>query len=179
MIETTLEELVSLYVVGAISDEEHRAFDERLQSGWPEAEVLLADHGVVVESLAEPIEPVEPSPIIRERLLQRIAKPLFIQSNDEGVWKDFPLPGIRYRMLYADEKRYTALVRMSAGSRYPAHTHSDVEECLVLEGEVWVGSQLLRAGDYQRGHPGTFHDEQRTENGCLMLLNAALSDLTG
>jgi anti-sigma factor ChrR (cupin superfamily) len=72
--------------------------------------------------------------------------------------------------------RMTCLVRMAAGTAYPRHIHAGPEECLVLEGELRVGDEMLRAGDYQRAAPGSHHPVQSTDRGCLLLIVSSLSD---
>ena len=75
----------------------------------------------------------------------------------------------------------TAMFRMAAGTSYPEHIHDGPEECYVLEGDLHVGDRMvMHAGDYQRATPGSEHDEQWTEGGCLLLVTSSLSDeLTG
>jgi anti-sigma factor ChrR (cupin superfamily) len=72
------------------------------------------------------------------------------------------------------------LVRMDPGSSYPGHLHAGVEECFVLEGELRVGEEVLRRGDYQRADEGSEHGIQWTEKGCLLLIVSSQDDeLTG
>lgn len=40
-------------------------------------------------------------------------------------------------------------VRFAAGASVPDHGHALNEDCLMLQGEMFFGDILLRAGDYQ------------------------------
>jgi quercetin dioxygenase-like cupin family protein len=97
----------------------------------------------------------------------------------DGAFDPTDIPGIRVRRLFVDEEadRVTMLVRMDAGTTYPAHRHGGAEECYVLEGDLEiVGKQELLAGDYQRMESGSLHPVQRTKRGCLLLITSSRSD---
>src|SRR3954452_15293405 len=71
-------------------------------------------------------------------------------------------------------RRYdTLLVRMEPGNRYTSHRHSDIEELLVLSGQLHVKGRPMHTGDYCRAESGTFHGETYTNSGCLFLLLAS------
>lgn len=97
----------------------------------------------------------------------------------DGAFEPTDIPGIRVRRLSVDEEadRITMLVRMDAGTAYPAHRHGGAEECYVLEGDLEiVGKQELQAGDYQRMETGSLHPIQRTRKGCLLLITSSRHD---
>ena len=82
-------------------------------------------------------------------------------------------------MLMFDAARRTAtmLVRMLPGTQYPSHRHAEAEECLVLEGDLHVGADLvMHAGDFQRAAKGSVHVPQFTVDGCLLLITSSLED---
>lgn len=101
-----------------------------------------------------------------------------IRNAAGGQWEDTGIEGIRIRRLSADPARnqMSMLVRMAAGTGYPAHVHNGPEECLVLEGDLRTGDHVLRAGDYQRMTPGSRHGYQSTEHGCLLFIVSSLTD---
>jgi len=144
-----LEELIALYAVGALAPAESHALEARLAAAGPEELLRRLDD----EPAGAPTA-------------------LHIARASEAVWEALPYPGLHKRLLHLDcaSGRYTALVRMAPGASYPAHDHAGVEECLVLEGDLHVGGEVLRAGDYQRALAGSHHVEQTTEGGCLVLL---------
>jgi len=101
---------------------------------------------------------------------------MVIRRQDERPWTDTPHPGVQLRMLHVDHarKQFTTLVRMAPGATYPSHAHDAPEECLVLEGDLRFGDQVLRAGDFLRTEPGYQQAEQTTEGGCLLYLTSPL-----
>jgi anti-sigma factor ChrR (cupin superfamily) len=101
-----------------------------------------------------------------------------IQRGGDAPWFS-PAPGQSIRVLAIDrlQRRFTALVRLEAGARYPAHHHSGAEECYVLEGDLRSGDQALYAGDFQRALPGSWHEEQWSLQGCLCLIVAPIKQL--
>lgn len=66
------------------------------------------------------------------------------------------------------------LVRMTAGAAAPAHRHAHTEECLVLEGEMFLDDILLFGGDFQLAHAGGQHNEASSERGVLLLVHGDL-----
>jgi len=109
----------------------------------------------------------------------QVGTELFTLRADQGAWEPTGVAGVEVRRLFVDRanNRMTAMFRMAAGTAYPQHVHDGPEECYVLQGELHVGDQLvMRAGDYQRAIPGSEHDLQWTETGCLLLVTSSLSD---
>lgn len=71
-------------------------------------------------------------------------------------WDDFA-PGIRRRTLWSDGIEAAYLVRAQAGAQVPAHGHRIDEECLMLDGDLYLGDVLLRGGDWQLAPVGAPH----------------------
>lgn len=101
-----------------------------------------------------------------------------IRRAGDNDWEATGIDGINVRRLFVDPARnqMTMLVRMAAGTAYPRHIHDGPEECLVLEGDLRVGDEHLRKGDYQRMAPGSRHPVQSTDGGCLLMIVSSLSD---
>lgn len=87
----------------------------------------------------------------------------------EGRWLPI-LSGIEMKVLREDASTRSYLLRMAAGARLPAHGHSHEEECMVLEGDVWLGEVHARAGDYHLARSGLPHGELHSDGGCLLFL---------
>jgi anti-sigma factor ChrR (cupin superfamily) len=81
-------------------------------------------------------------------------------TADEYEWVSSPQSGVHRVMLDrigAEQARATSIVRYDAGSDFPAHSHPDGEEILVLEGVFSEGVQHYPAGWYLRNPPGSSH----------------------
>ncbi len=184
-------EMAALYASGAMTDDERRKFEAHLGEGCPTCAAALAEYDDVVLHLAEGVAPQAPPPQIAARLLARIsgaeaatehveaaepreAATLWVRRADEGQWTDTPYWGVQVRTLYVDKRRrqFTSLVRMAPGSSYPAHSHHEAEECLVLEGDLRFGQHVLHGGDFLRTGPGYEQVMQTTEGGCLLYLTS-------
>ncbi|MBL8896684.1 MAG: cupin domain-containing protein [Planctomycetes bacterium] len=106
---------------------------------------------------------------------------LTVRASRTDLWERTEQPGVEVKRLHVDPaaRRVTMLVRMAAGAAYPRHRHGDDEECLVLEGSLRVGGEILRRGDYQIALRGSAHGVQDTEEGCLLLISSGLGDELG
>jgi anti-sigma factor ChrR (cupin superfamily) len=67
-------------------------------------------------------------------------------------------------------------VRMEPGTSYPRHRHKGVEEGYVLEGDLHVGDEAMKAGDCQRAETESIHAVQSTESGCLLRIVSSTVD---
>jgi len=97
---------------------------------------------------------------------------LVILRASEGRWRATGIRGVRYRTLLADRRsnRRTVLLRMDPGSRLPDHDHSSVEEIYLVSGDLAIGDQTLRQGDYFRVEPGARHGVPISPNGCVCIV---------
>ena len=137
----------------------------------------------LTEALMNDIAPVELSAKerdrMRARILQRAAAtaPSGMQTlrNTEGIWETMA-PGIAFKVLHIEPASNTRsiLIRMHPGSRVPVHSHTQVEHCLVLEGEVTIGEHIFRSGDWHIAMPGTTHSDFRSTTGCLLFIRAEI-----
>ncbi len=190
-------ELAVLYASGAMTGDERHEFEAHLVTGCPQCRAALTEYDEVVASLAEAIKPEMPPSEVRASLMVRISsihsdeapwessptsKPqgparhlvggLLVRKASDGDWVETGHAGVQIRKLYIDNERrqFTSLVRMAATSSYPAHSHDRAEECLVLEGDLRFGDQVLSRGDFLRTGPGYEQVMQTTEHGCLLYL---------
>ena len=60
------------------------------------------------------------------------------------------------------------LYRVQPGIAVPHHGHGHDEECLMLEGEVFVDDLLLRRGEYQLAPAGTHHEGVCSDTGGIL-----------
>lgn len=151
-------------------------------------------------ALTADIAPVEPPPAIKQELFARLeaAPPmnptldqqreaadklgaLQFSFREEATFQFSHMPGVTARMLHLDSvtKRFSAIVKLEPGSRIPPHHHDGLEECLVLEGELILGTVRMRPGDYQWAEDGSDHVEQWTDVGATVLISGPMSLLAG
>ena len=103
---------------------------------------------------------------------------MLFRGASERDWEPTGAPGVEARRLFVDPAadRVTMMVRMAAGTSWPAHVHAGPEECYVLAGDLRVDELHMHAGDYQRAEAGSRHGVQSTEGGCTLLLVSSLHD---
>lgn len=84
-------------------------------------------------------------------------------------WVDMA-PGILRRRLWTRGDEAAYLVRAERGAQVPEHDHGHDEECLMIEGDLFLGDVLLRADDWQLAPRGSRHGHHRTDTGLLLLV---------
>jgi anti-sigma factor ChrR (cupin superfamily) len=151
----------------------------------PPDDALLDD--ALIGRMAEAMTPAHPDRATAERMRARLlvaaraarpgataypthgaAEHLTIRA-DAGEWIRVA-PGVRMKLLREDDMTRSYLLRMRAGAALPAHDHDLDEECMVLEGDVWLGEVHARAGDFHLARRDLAHGEIRSEAGCLLFL---------
>jgi quercetin dioxygenase-like cupin family protein len=98
--------------------------------------------------------------------------PLTVRAG-EGAWQELA-PGVQAKPLWRDADAQSRLMRLAPGARVAAHAHRLDEECLILEGEAFLGDTLLRAGEYQLAPAGTWHGEVMSDVGALLFVRGAV-----
>jgi quercetin dioxygenase-like cupin family protein len=177
--------LAALYSLEALDDAEVWAYRDHLLAGCEACTDELEGFEGVVRALPYAVEPTDPSPILRDRLMDAVADDLAayrVAVDEDAEWEPLALPGIAFRRLHVDVASRQALVvvRAEAGARYPEHRHASVEEMFMLAGELRFGDRVYRAGDYIRSEAGSMHASSETPGGCSFLLRASLdSELFG
>jgi quercetin dioxygenase-like cupin family protein len=93
----------------------------------------------------------------------------------ECAWRPLA-PGVTIKLLRGDAAagNMTAFIRMEPGSSLDSHLHAQDEECLILEGEIFIGRHRLAAGDMHVAQAGTEHAPITSPRGALMLVRAEL-----
>lgn len=189
----TVEEVAeraSLYALGALDEEEARLFEAHLAEGCDACADEVRSFNPVIASLGTcPAEAV-PSPGVRERLaafLTKEARPVErtsaftdmrsrqmvkIRSN-EGEWH--PLAkGVFRKTLFEDQERgtTTSIIKLQPGAHIPSHHHGGIEECMVLEGDVYSDTESFAAGDYLCMPAGSMHEPLFSTHGALLFIVA-------
>jgi quercetin dioxygenase-like cupin family protein len=77
------------------------------------------------------------------------------------------------KILYKDSRATSFLLRLQPGARLPSYVHAADEECLVLEGELWLAEGVrLKAGDYHFAPKGLPHGVAESPSGALVFLRS-------
>jgi quercetin dioxygenase-like cupin family protein len=82
--------------------------------------------------------------------------------------------GVDVLPLRGDADVVSMLVRFAAGASVANHRHALDEDCLVLQGEMFLGDILLRAGDYQLAPAGGTHFGETSDVGVPFFFHGAL-----
>ena len=135
-----------------------------------------------LEALLSALEPLAPlrAGAIKSRLMERVASEerdreaagITVVRAAEGEWTALA-PGVRTKVLSDDGRTRTWLARLERNARLPGHDHPADEECLMLEGTVYMGDILMAAGDYQIARAGSRHTGVYSPTGCLLLVRSA------
>ncbi len=91
----------------------------------------------------------------------------------EDAWQ--PLrPGVAVRPLHGEGGAMSLVARFEPGARVPAHPHGIDEECLMLEGDLFLGDLLLRQGGFQAAPAGSQHGDLVADGPCLLFFHGAI-----
>lgn len=105
---------------------------------------------------------------VRESMLAAVAGDVPHTVRDaEAGWPDYA-PGIRRRILWQRGDEAALLWYAQAGAQVPRHTHGHDEECLMVQGELYLDDVLLMPGDYQLAPAGTGHHMTQTDTGVVI-----------
>ncbi len=85
----------------------------------------------------------------------------------EAEWIDFA-PGVMRRVMWRQGGAAAMLYRTEPGVGLPRHGHGHDEECLMLDGELFLDEVLLRPLDYQLAPAGSEHGSLFTDTGTVL-----------
>jgi quercetin dioxygenase-like cupin family protein len=133
--------------------------------------VGLAEHGFHAEDTGTGMAPAPLTSTVGATLLLREARAAGGALHPTPLtdpWQDHG-PGIQRRVLWQRGGHAAMLYRAAAGAVVPSHGHRHDEECLLLEGELFLDDILMLPLDYQLAPAGTTHRNVSTEHGALLL----------
>ena len=196
ILEDDDRERAALHAMGALEPDAMVLYDAHLEI-CPLCRAEVASHRGTVEALGRAAMSATPAPSVKERLMNAVrggedaaaiqtwkrwapsatGEPMVIVRGG-GAWEATGVDGVLVRRLFvdADNDRLTMLVRMAPGTEYPAHRHGGIEECYVLEGDLYGPDFEMRGGDYQRLEGGSVHGVQGTRGGCLLFIVSSMND---
>jgi anti-sigma factor ChrR (cupin superfamily) len=185
-----LIEVAASYALGALSQQEARAFENHLAEGCEACRGELVSFEATLTALAYAEETEAPPAKVRDELLARFKNEA--QTNEtattkpwsdalkfvsirgsEGEWLQVQ-EGVLMKQLYVDSATgmITSVVRMQPGTSLPMHKHQGVEQFYIIEGDCSVSGEVLGPGDYHRAAAGSIHETTYTVNGTMFLLVA-------
>jgi anti-sigma factor RsiW len=178
-------EVTCAYALQALPASEIAAAEAHIDSCPDCRRELEALRPLVDRFVSWPTDVLRPSTSMQARLALRIAEETGRQPVPppprqwlEPEWEQVA-PGIECKLLAADVERHrvSMLVRLAPGASYPAHTHVDVEELHLLDGELWIDERKLLPGDYNYGAPGASDQRVWSETGCTCVLITSSKDM--
>jgi anti-sigma factor RsiW len=178
-------EVTCAYALQALPASEIAAAEAHIASCPDCRRELEALRPLVDRFVSWPTDVLRPSTSMQARLALRIAEETGRQPVPppprqwlEPEWEQVA-PGIECKLLAADVERHrvSMLVRLAPGASYPAHTHVDVEELHLLDGELWIDERKLLPGDYNYGAPGASDQRVWSETGCTCVLVTSSKDM--
>ena len=101
------------------------------------------------------------------------AEAAFTLRDADAGWPDFA-PGIQRRVLWQQGGQAALLYLAQAGAQVPMHSHGHDEECLMLQGELYLDDLLLLEGDYQLAPAGSGHRITATDTGVVIYAHGDL-----
>ena len=107
-----------------------------------------------------------------EQAVQARDLPILVRDADAG-WPDFA-PGVQRRVLWQDKGQAAMLYHAEAGAQMPPHRHGHDEECLMVQGELFLDDLLLQPGDYQLAPAGSGHRVTETDTGVVLYAHGDL-----
>ena len=99
-------------------------------------------------------------------------RPFTVLDADAG-WPAF-VPGIQRRVLWQRDGQAALLYYAQPGAQVPHHTHGHDEECLMVQGELFLDDLLLQPGDYQLAPAGSGHHVTETDTGVVIYAHGDL-----
>jgi anti-sigma factor ChrR (cupin superfamily) len=190
----TVEEAVeraSLYALGALDEHEARSFETHLAEGCDVCAREVESFDPVVAALGACPSTAAPSPTVREKLsafltaqahpatraetsTETNAKRMLMVRAGEGEWDQFA-KGVYRKTLFEDRDRgtTTSLIKIQPGAYIPSHQHGGIEECIVLEGDVYSDMGTFTAGDYLCMPEGSVHEQLFSAQGALLFIVSA------
>lgn len=96
-----------------------------------------------------------------------------IECAVTSAWEDFG-PGIRRRVLWCAAGEASLLYHSLPGASVPSHVHAYDEECLMVDGELFLDDVLLRRWDWQLAPAGSRHAGVYTDTGVVLFAHGDL-----
>ena len=175
-----LDARVAEYVLGTL-DIEERDDLERAAASDPGIRAAIDAWEVRLAGLETDTSAITPPEELWQRVERRIEalEPEGLTARtiraNQGEWV-LRSPGVHKKVLFTDREARTEsyFLRLDPGATIKTHKHSQIEECLVVEGEIDHGELHLEAGDYQVVAPGQVHSVVHSNNGAVLYIRGEI-----
>jgi quercetin dioxygenase-like cupin family protein len=101
-----------------------------------------------------------------------LTQPQTVKDSADN-WPDYA-PGIKRRVLWHSNGIAAMLYLTQPHANVPLHSHTHDEECLMVQGELYLDDTLLLEGDYQLAPSGSKHQITQTETGVVLFAHGDL-----
>ncbi len=177
-------DLVFLFALQALSPREMAAVEAQISSCVDCRQEIETLRPIVSSLVGWATDVLRPAESLWGRLAKRIASqagtPPFVPSSEPLVkpeWEE-AAPGIHVKILArnAEIDSVSMLVRLDAGTDYPAHRHAGTEELHLLHGILKVDDRTLYPGDFIHAEVGSVDHRVWSETGCTCFLMTSTAD---
>jgi quercetin dioxygenase-like cupin family protein len=145
----------------------------------PSGDIPVIDAGLIAELAAhQAVDPISSAIAarIKHRVMDRIARAETSHTTlhaADNSWQAFK-QGVDIKVLHEADGIMSYLLRLAPGAMVDAHRHPVDEECVVMEGVVRIGDDLVvQAGGFHLAHKNTLHAPITSELGATMFLRGA------
>jgi hypothetical protein len=104
---------------------------------------------------------------------QDAVAPAQVVRGGEGGWVRLR-QGVKIKRLGGQGEAVSMLAHFEPGAGVPAHPHSVGEECLMVQGDLFLGDLLLREGEFQHAPVGSGHGALFSDVGCVLYFHGAV-----
>jgi hypothetical protein len=170
----TSRDIAQDFVLGALSPLEREAvmLERACNRELDAAITALEDSMAPLSATAGQVRP--PADLFGE-ILNQIAEghseweDKTVEVLADGDWRPC-LPGVEMKRLWSP---LTFLLRCQPGAVIPQHDHGQIENLIVIMGDLLVAGRVLTTGDYHVSSQGSTHGDTSTQRGCVLLVHYA------
>ena len=164
------EECVVLRGEAQLGEVTVRAGDYHLATAGSRHGVVRSSAGALLYLRGTPIgHPLEVARDVLTALLPGRGQAPLTLHRDEGLWAEHS-PGVLAKLLRDSAGSRSMLLHLEPGAAADFAAGPQGEECLVMEGEVFVGDRLMRPGDYHPAQQGLAHARLSSDVGSLLFM---------
>lgn len=175
--------LAAEFVLGVLDPQQASAVEQALAED-AELSARVAFWRERLAGLDSDLPPITPPKRVWENIERALdaqasgsAAAEFVVRKDARQWRPL-IPGVDWLILHRDPATgcQSVLLRFAPGSRFPPHRHTQAEECILLEGDLQIGRDTYRAGDYVVMPANTVHPIISSSLGAIAYIRGEIRD---